>query len=112
MLAEFIAENPGKRPWAWWQYEAPKQLRRRLGGTGTPASEFADCSPFAEGTSFGKPRCFGEDYDDGDPPRYEEEAEYLDRHGLLTPEERTKLARPKKKSKKTSRRRRKPAKSQ
>lgn len=74
--------------------------------------DFACCPPEADGTSFGMPAAFAEDYDPGDPPRYEEEAAYLARHDLLTPEERNRLARSKKKAKKTSRRKRKPAKSQ
>jgi hypothetical protein len=29
LLAEFIADNPGKRPQMWWERDAPKEPRRR-----------------------------------------------------------------------------------
>jgi hypothetical protein len=53
LLAEFIRANPGRRPWGWWEFDAPRwgrkfnayydgtlpEPRLRLGGTGTPAYE-------------------------------------------------------------------------
>lgn len=52
ILEQWIKEKPGSRPWAWWRWDAPRQLdqgteafwegtlpdpRRRLSGIGTPA---------------------------------------------------------------------------
>src|SRR5262249_38366366 len=28
ILDEFIANNPGHRPWAWWQFDAPEPRRQ------------------------------------------------------------------------------------
>ena len=81
---QLMAECPaGTRPAAWWDYDAPKEPRKRLGGTGTP---IPGCR-FRKGV----PLAYGEDYDLEDPPRYETEAEYLGRHGLLTETEKEAL---------------------
>ena len=29
LLPEFIAENPGQRPWGWWQFDSPEPIRPR-----------------------------------------------------------------------------------
>ncbi|HXH05749.1 MAG TPA: hypothetical protein VNI83_04075 [Vicinamibacterales bacterium] len=55
ILAAWIRERPGTRPWAWWQFDAPALVA---------------------------------DVDDGFDPAREAEADYLARHGLLTPIER------------------------
>jgi hypothetical protein len=92
LLAEWIAEHPATRPWAWWRYEAreprrcvssaelllPKRMptdwdwcwRKNFGIPG-----FAQCRP----PGF-------ERY-----PEVESEAAYLDRHRLLSRAERTQL---------------------
>ncbi|MGE4194623.1 MAG: hypothetical protein AB7E51_14640 [Pseudodesulfovibrio sp.] len=82
LLAEWIREHPGTRPYGWWRFEAPEP-RRRLGGEGDPAYM---------GVTFGVPDgwCEG-DFDPSDPPVYESQAAYLDRHGLLTEAERRAL---------------------
>ncbi|WP_095087632.1 hypothetical protein [Mesorhizobium sophorae] len=111
-LAEWVQHQPGTRPWAWWRHDAPEP-RLRLGGTGTakhdclahvrqfafglPSAGFLDRWTFdyfngqardihgrliANGY---KPGDFsrGEPFDPDDPPRFETEAEYLARLGLL-----------------------------
>lgn len=84
ILRRWIAAHPGTRPAAWWEFEAPKAKRQRLGGTGSPAIP-------GDTSLRGQPRWFREDYSRTDPPRYETDAAYLERLGLLTPGERTAL---------------------
>ena len=86
LLADYIRENPGKRPWAWWRYEAPEP-RRRLGGASTSSEEAPHCPDWARGSSFGKPRVWAGDVCEENPPRFESEAVYLERLGLLSDEE-------------------------
>jgi len=119
ILPEWIRQNPGKRPFAWWIYDAPEQ-RQRLGGTGTPCDEVLNETPFC---AFGIPVSWvdaweveyyngravdvhgepiGRQHKEGsfsgvaidpeDPPRYESQAAYLKRHGLLTPAEEKRLS--------------------
>jgi hypothetical protein len=130
-LSDFIKNNPCQRPWAWWEYSAPRwhdpypgtyfhgtlpEPRQRLGGVGTPDYEFLNYVPsfrFGLPTGFLSPWLV--DYYNGrakdvngklipskhkpgdftgqaisleDPPVYESECAYLERHGLLTQSER------------------------
>lgn len=64
VLADWIAQHPGSRPWGWWAFAAP-DARLRLGGT---------------------------DDDWRDPPRYESQLAYLERTGSLLEAERAALA--------------------
>lgn len=113
-LPLFIKEYPGKRPFPWWQWDAPEQ-RRRLGGIGTPDQErFSE--PRFFNFEYGLPSCgwveqedveyyngrakdvhgepIGTNYKEGDfdgvavdpndPPRFESQPAYLQRLGLLT----------------------------
>lgn len=103
----------------WWLHGTLPEPRQRLGGTGTPGYEVLNLVPsfkkgipnswidqsqveFYNGRSkdiHGKP--IGTKYKEGDfkgvaidpndPPTFESEAAYLDRHGLLTPEEKRHL---------------------
>jgi hypothetical protein len=78
VIAEHARAHPGHRPHLWWQYDAP-EMRRRLGGIGTPMSECSACAPsFRFGvphswltseinSSCGTPVC------EVDPPLYESE---------------------------------------
>ena len=82
---------------AWWKYAAPEP-RRRLGGVGQPAFEV---SASAEAYEIGLPTIWvtpadvdrrgtafeGVPIDPDDPPRFESEAHYLRRLGLLLPGE-------------------------
>ena len=67
LLQAWIGERPGTRPWAWWQFDAPRwarhdlpprvrdlgdvwlqwmaEPRRRLGGIGTPTYEVLNEAP-------------------------------------------------------------------
>ncbi len=114
ILAEWIEEWAGSRPRHWWRFEAP-ELRRRLGGTGTPCHEVLADSPWY---IFGVPASWvsqwqadyyngravdihnkriGTEYEEGHfaglaidteaPPTFESEASYLQRLGLLLPGE-------------------------
>jgi len=119
VLSDWIRDVPGTRPWAWWRYDdSPRcsalpgsepedywirerelpEPRRRLGGHGTPVYE---CLNYVPELPFGIPTAFldkvdeasvdGVAFDPNDPPQFESQAAYLDRHGLLTPAERLRL---------------------
>jgi hypothetical protein len=101
ILAGWIVDHPGTRPSLWWELDAPRQPagahkgwwydgtlvepRRRTGGTGVAAWDggFAIVPHF----SYGLPTAWAT-FDKNDPPRFESEAAYLDRHALLAPGER------------------------
>jgi hypothetical protein len=98
-LPEFIRKHPGRRPVAWWLYDAPRwdrkfdawfdgtlmEPRRQVGGAGaTPWDSGLAVVPWF---SYGLPNSW-EGYDAADPPRFESQAAYLQRHGLLTEAER------------------------
>lgn len=84
LLPEWILSNPCTRPWAFWEFDAPGP-RRRLGGTGRRERN--------AGLQFGAPSdVWWKDVDPADPPRYESEASYLQRHGFLTTAEKKWLA--------------------
>ncbi|HUT44564.1 MAG TPA: hypothetical protein VMW95_09520 [Desulfobacterales bacterium] len=95
ILRDFIRKNPGRRPWAWWRYDAPRWARKfgawfdgtlpeprlRVGGAGTVAQEkFPAIIPRF---NCGIPKDWHE-IDEHDPPTFEAEASYLKRHGLLS----------------------------
>jgi hypothetical protein len=84
LLAEWIARRPGTRPWAWWRYDAPEPERRRLGGKGIEMCE--QYLGYTRAFDFGIPR-YWHQIDPAQPPLYESEAAYLQRHNLLTPSE-------------------------
>ena len=95
ILQDWINENPGIRPLYWWRYEAPEP-RRRISGVGQAAHEV---SAYVENYKFGLPDHWvrradwlrGVVVDPSDPPTFESEATYLDRHDLLLPGEREHL---------------------
>lgn len=133
LLADWIRERPGRRPWGWWRYDAPRWSRKfgawfdgtlpeprlRLGGTGTPAFEALAYVPtFARGvpdlwvsdfdvsyyngrakdihgnrigTKYAEGHFPHQAIDPADPPRFESEASYLKRRGLLLPGELARL---------------------
>jgi hypothetical protein len=107
VLDAWRAEVPGQRPPLWWTHSAPGPLRRRVGGTGTL---LADClaayapSPPRYGVPTGwltadlaayyrqeDPAFRWPAVGLADPPRFESEATYLDRNGLLKADERRRL---------------------
>jgi hypothetical protein len=109
IIQEHVSVAPGTRPARFWQYDAPEP-RKRLGGTGTPVSNVLACVPVF---AFGLPAIWisawmvayysgrardinnqpigyhgGRDFagvaiDPDDPPTFESQATYLDRHKLL-----------------------------
>lgn len=126
ILKDFVKNHPCQRPWAWWEFDAPRwnqkfdawfdgtlpEPRQRLGGIGDPDFEHLAYVPRF---SFGLPLSFvdqwdvdyyngraldvhgepiGSEYKEGDfegkaidpedPPIFECQAAYLQRHDLLT----------------------------
>jgi hypothetical protein len=88
VLEHFTKKRPGRRPKLWWKLSSPEP-RRRLGGTGDC---LADCLPAVVLLhEFGVPSDWnvagdnipGTPISNTDPPRFESEASYLLRHGLL-----------------------------
>ncbi len=103
LLADWIEEHPGTRPWAWWKYDAPKakapgvpdwhlsemvEPRLRVGGSGAPSWEkYPAILPYF---TRGIPDSW-EGFDKADPPLIESEASYLKRLGLFLPGEEKRL---------------------
>lgn len=96
VLARFVRDHPGTRPWAWWLADAPEP-RRRLGGTGDPLrfARLAFGVPDSWQTAAHAGSCMarGVPVDPRDPPVFESEATYLKRLALLTPAESKRLGR-------------------
>lgn len=84
LLPEFIADHPGTRPAAWWLFDAPEPQRRLLYGHDPDGESRPE---WTRRLRFGRPAVFGKS-DFADPPCFESQAAYLDRHGLLTDAER------------------------
>lgn len=86
LLSRFVKDHPGTRPWAWWLADAPEP-RRRLGGTGDPLrfARLAFGVPDSWQTAAHAGSCMatGTPVDPRDPPRFESEATFLKRLGLL-----------------------------
>jgi GAF domain-containing protein len=96
-----IEHWPGTRPRLWWKYDGPG-VRLRVGGIGS--SLFECGGAIAELYEYGVPSSGwltrneltpfprGIPIDPTDPPRFEAQASFLRRHGLLSREERTQLS--------------------
>ena len=120
ILAEWIRQRPGRRPNFWWRSEAPEKCRQRLGGIGDAAHDFlAYVEDYDHGipsifidpwlVDYYNGRAVdvngelidpGDDEEGGfagraidpnDPPRYESQAAFLKRHGLLMSSEERRL---------------------
>ncbi len=74
LLRDYIKEHPGRRPYAWWELDAPEP-RRLLSGR----VEVVD-----EELYFGLPRRTSVAYEE---KQFEGQTAYLDRLGLLTKNE-------------------------
>jgi hypothetical protein len=96
VLRWHIRHWPGTRPARWWEYSSPEP-RRRLGGVGSALHECSGyIAPFENGIpsawrTHGDYFTSGTPIDPADPPRFESEAKYLLRLGLLLPGERERL---------------------
>jgi hypothetical protein len=103
ILKEWIATRPGRRPFFWWKVDAPGP-RLRVGGRGDLIPAYA----IPENLRFGifRKSAFVDErllaavapvgaeltpFDPADPPRFESQAAYLDRHKLLSAAERKAL---------------------
>lgn len=81
LLPVWIKHHPGRRPWAWWKFDAPTEPRNRVHDDGPPGLP-------EKGLDFGIPSGFAGYWPGVDMGElYESEAEYLDRFGLLAPGE-------------------------
>jgi hypothetical protein len=104
-IKDYVAEYPGERPAWWWRFNTPEPMRRRLGGVGAAwhGSETGERYPNQQ-DSRGVPLVFvtdenlhwwgkppGPPIDPKNPPQYESESAFLDRHGLLSEAERAQL---------------------
>ena len=98
IVEAWIGQHPGSRPNWWWIFgPGGPHIRARLGGSGHLQSEFlAYHQDFEYGIPTGWvnhfhekhfPELRGKAIDPADPPAFESEAAYLQRHGLLTAEE-------------------------
>lgn len=79
VMASWIADQPGTRPFAFWLLEAPEP-RRHVRGCGRPDPEGTYPHDLARRRGI----LPFTDVDPNDPPFVESEAAYLRRHGLLT----------------------------
>lgn len=103
IVAEWAARHPGTRPSIWWTLDAPRQPagrhkgwiwdgrlvepRKRLGGVGRPAHEVDATFPEYR---LGIPVHWAT-ISAKSPPKFESQAAYLQRHGLLLPREEKRL---------------------
>jgi hypothetical protein len=118
VLADWIETRPGTRPHAWWEFDAPEPQRRRVGGIGDDhavggwhqdyslglpnywfdpwlVTYYNGAATNIHGAPIGTEYHAGDfpyvAYDANDPPTFESQATYLQRHGLLTPAERRRV---------------------
>lgn len=75
-VVEHAARYPGHRPHLWWRHDAPEPRRQVGGRPGQPGVLLM---------GYGIVVSYPADPDD--PPRFESQAAYLRRHGLLLPGE-------------------------
>jgi hypothetical protein len=86
LLDAWTRERPGSRPQLWWTHDAPEP-RRQLSGHGIRVEErFRNFAPMFD---HGVP--LFDSIDDSNPPMFESEAAFLQRHNLLVPGERRRI---------------------
>ena len=91
LLARFVLDHPGARPWAWWRFDAPEPTRQWISGFDAFANGPVDLlvSEILD-WGVGWYVSVGEG-EFKDPPIVETQAGYLERHGLLIDVERVAL---------------------
>lgn len=110
ILTDWVNEYPGTRPSWWWIYDSPRMSeaeakahgwrgwffvptlpdrRRRMGGDGLADFETMNVVPCFR---CGVPECWDtETLNPENPPAFESQASYLERHGLFMPGEKRRL---------------------
>ena len=84
VLTDWIKKNPCSRPSAFWSFDATEPRKQNSGsGDGICEGMAIDAD--------GLPKYWQFNWDTSDPPIFESEAAYLERHGLLTLTEKTYL---------------------
>jgi hypothetical protein len=99
VLGAWLKDHPGTRPAVWWRFDAPRQLlgthdgafydgklpqpRKQLSGAGCDASLISAYMPSYES---GLPTSWA-GFEEGDPPVFEAQCEYLRRNNLLVAHE-------------------------
>jgi len=92
VLEAYVREHPGRRPSAFWRFDAPEP-RRKVAGGGVPAWDRPEKSHMRKPTfSFGIAFQWVDTGLEKDPA-FESQAEFLRRHDLLLPGERKRLTR-------------------
>jgi hypothetical protein len=100
IMADWVREQPGTRPWAWWRWDAPQPARReRVDGLPHPFDNAARTLKVAGsdseylwrrayGLSFGLPSAHIMPFDKGlKTEMFEPEWSFLQRHNLLRPDD-------------------------
>lgn len=97
IMADFLAALPGRRPRGWWCFDAPEPLRLRLGGTGDQQHPRTIDKAVWHTTECGLPKFWitrttariyrGKGIDPDDPPIFESQPAYLERHRIFHPGE-------------------------
>lgn len=89
ILPAFIAEHPGRRPWAWWLFDMPPKSRReRIDGETHPHDRRTGYVDPERRLHFGKPSRIQE----ADRHAiYESQEAFLRRHRLLSDAEKSAL---------------------
>jgi len=82
LMPQWQKDNPCKRPFSWWRFEAPGP-RLMVGGKGVRADE--KCN-YKQHFVFGTPKYWLE-FDEKNPPMFEAQATYLQRNDLLSARE-------------------------
>jgi hypothetical protein len=120
ILRDWIPRHPGRRPFGWWRYDSPEPARRRVGGVGDDYAaagwaqtyrnglpelwldrwlcafyrgEAVDVNLIPIATEYRErtPRWPHVGIDPHNPPAFESEAAFLQRHRLLARDERRRL---------------------
>lgn len=87
IMASWKRSKPGTRPFAFWLFDAPEP-RRRIGGKGI--ADFEHYPAIWPCLKWGLPQ-YWHNFNESDPPKFESEASYLRRHGLLFKSEEKRL---------------------